>query len=80
MKNRIREIKEQITELKSRMPAHSLQPRMLQELEDLETELDDLKAKVNIKIHKFNNHSDPSRLNQQHNTTLERMEGYDGPK
>jgi hypothetical protein len=54
MKNRIREIEEQITELKSRMPAHSLQPRMLQELEDLETELDDLKAKVNIKIHKFN--------------------------
>lgn len=54
MKNRIREIEEQITELKSRMPAHSIQPRMLQELEDLETELDDLKTKVNIKIHKFN--------------------------
>lgn len=54
MKNRIREIEEQIAELKSRLPAHSLQPRMFQELEDLETELDNLKAKVNIKIHKFN--------------------------
>lgn len=54
MKNRIRELEEQITELKSRMPAHSLQPRMLQELEDLEAELSDLKAKVNIKIHQLN--------------------------
>jgi hypothetical protein len=50
MKNRIRELEEQIAELKSRLPAHSLQPRMFQELEDLETELDNLKAKVNIKL------------------------------
>jgi HAMP domain-containing protein len=59
MKNRIREIEEQITELKSRMPAHSIQPRMLQELEDLETELDDLKTKVNTKLEKMEEYNEP---------------------
>ncbi len=40
---RILEIEEQIAELKANWPAHSVQPWMLQQLEDLETELEELK-------------------------------------
>jgi hypothetical protein len=40
---RIRELEEQITELKARWPAHSVQPWMLQQLEELEAELEELK-------------------------------------
>jgi TolA-binding protein len=43
LQKRIRELEEQITELKARWPAHSLQPWMLQQLEDLEAELERLK-------------------------------------
>jgi TolA-binding protein len=43
LQKRIRELEEQIAELKARWPAHSLQPWMLQQLEDLEAELERLK-------------------------------------
>ena len=39
---RITELEEQIAELKARWPAHSVQPWMLQQLEDLEAELEAL--------------------------------------
>jgi hypothetical protein len=37
---RIGELEKQIAELKSRWPAHSVPPAMLQQLEELEEELD----------------------------------------
>ena len=37
---RIEELESQIAELKSRWPAHSVPPTMLQQLEDLEEELE----------------------------------------
>jgi len=37
---RIKELQSQIAELKSRWPAHSVPPTMLQQLEDLEEELE----------------------------------------
>ncbi len=40
----IKEIEEKIAELKSRWPAHSVPPRMWQELEDLEDALAKAKA------------------------------------
>ncbi len=43
--NRIAELEAQIAELKARWPAHSLQPWMLQQLEDLEDELEQLRLK-----------------------------------
>lgn len=42
----IKELEEQIAELKANWPAHSVQPWMLQQLEDLETELEQLKQKA----------------------------------
>ena len=41
--DRIQALEEQIAELKARWPAHSAQPRMLQQLEELEEELEALK-------------------------------------
>jgi hypothetical protein len=43
---RILKLEEQITELKASWPAHSVQPWMLQQLEDLETELEQLKQEA----------------------------------
>jgi len=40
---RIQDLEEQIAELKARWPAHSAQPWMLQQLEELEEELEALK-------------------------------------
>ncbi len=40
-KDRVREIEERIAELKRRWPAHSVPPRMWQELEELEDELEE---------------------------------------
>ena len=40
---RIRELERKIKDLKSRMPAHSVKPVMLQQLEELEEELEKLK-------------------------------------
>jgi len=42
-KERIRELEQQIADIKSRMPAHSVKPAMLQQLEELEEELEKLK-------------------------------------
>ena len=42
-KERIRELERQIADLKGRMPAHSVKPAMLQQLEELEEELEKLK-------------------------------------
>ncbi len=38
-KKRIEELEHQIADLKSRMPAHSVKPIMIQELENLEDDL-----------------------------------------
>jgi hypothetical protein len=43
LQKRIAQLEEQITELKARWPAHSAQPWMLGQLEDLEEELGALK-------------------------------------
>lgn len=40
---RIKLLEEKITDLKKRFPAHSLKPRMMQELEELEEDLADLR-------------------------------------
>ena len=39
LREQIAKLEEQIVELKARWPAHSVQPWMLQQLEDLEEEL-----------------------------------------
>ena len=41
--NKIREIEEKIADLKGRWPAHSVPPSMWQQLEDLETQLEEAK-------------------------------------
>ncbi len=43
---RIKELEEQIAELKRRWPAHSTPPAMLQRLDELEEELEDEKNKA----------------------------------
>lgn len=43
---RIAELEAEIAELKARMPKHSVPPAMIIELEDLEDELETLKARV----------------------------------
>jgi len=40
---RIEELEKRIDELRARIPPHSVPPRMLEELEDLEEELERLK-------------------------------------
>ncbi|TYO95938.1 histidine kinase [Desulfallas thermosapovorans] len=40
---RIRELEEQIEDLKKRFPAHSIKPAMVNRLEELEEELDRLR-------------------------------------
>jgi len=46
---RIKELENRIAELKSRWPAHSVPPAMLQQLEELEEELEKLKKTVGDK-------------------------------
>ncbi len=41
--DRVREIEQKIAELKARWPAHSVPPRLWEELEDLESELAEAK-------------------------------------
>jgi hypothetical protein len=41
---RIAELEKKIAEIRSRIPPHSIPPRMLEELEDLEEELEGLKG------------------------------------
>ena len=43
-KNRIAELELKIREIQDRIPPHSVPPRMLEELEDLEEELERLKS------------------------------------
>jgi hypothetical protein len=43
---RIKEIEAAIAELKSRWPAHSVPPRMWQQLEDLEEQLEQAKGEA----------------------------------
>lgn len=45
--DRVRELERQIEELKSRWPAHSVPPAMVQRLEELEEELERELKKVN---------------------------------
>lgn len=42
--DKIREIEQKIADLKARLPAHSVSPRMWLELEDLEEQLKALRA------------------------------------
>ncbi|HEX9074881.1 MAG TPA: histidine kinase [Anaerolineae bacterium] len=41
--NRIKNLEKQIAELKSRWPAHSVPPAMIQQLDELEEELEQLR-------------------------------------
>jgi thioredoxin 1 len=43
--DRVREIKEKIADLKARWPAHSVPPRMWQQLEELEAQLEEAKKR-----------------------------------
>ncbi len=45
-KERITQLEKQITELKARLPKHSVPAAMIIELEDLEDELEGLKART----------------------------------
>lgn len=44
--DRIREIEEQIADLKARWPAHSVPPHMWQQLEELEEQLEQARRKA----------------------------------
>ncbi|MHB1125655.1 MAG: histidine kinase [Bacillota bacterium] len=44
---RIELLEKQIEDLKQRFPAHSLKPRMFQQLEELEEELERLRSQLN---------------------------------
>ncbi|MFC2068921.1 hypothetical protein ACFLTP_07960 [Chloroflexota bacterium] len=44
----IHEIEEEISELKARWPAHSVPPKMWQQLEELEEKLERAKSELNI--------------------------------
>jgi hypothetical protein len=46
MQKRIAQLEAEITELNARLPKHSVPPAMILELEDLEEELEILKARV----------------------------------
>ncbi len=46
---RLRELQARLADLKSRMPAHSVRPAMLMEIEDLEEEISQLKADLKKK-------------------------------
>ncbi len=43
--NRIKNVEKQIAELKSRWPAHSVPPAMVQQLDELEEELEQLRKR-----------------------------------
>ena len=43
--NRIKNVEKQIAELKSRWPAHSVPPAMIQQLDELEEELEQLRKR-----------------------------------
>ncbi len=43
---RLRQLERQLAELKARMPAHTVRPAMMMEMEDLEDEIATLRAKL----------------------------------
>ena len=43
---RLRQLEERLADLKARMPKHIPRPSMIMELEDLEEEIDALKARI----------------------------------
>ncbi len=45
---RLRQLEDQLADLKSRMPAHTVRPAMIMEMEELEDEIEELKAKVRL--------------------------------
>jgi hypothetical protein len=44
MDDRIKDVEKQIADLKSRWPAHSVPPAMIQQLDELEEELEQLRS------------------------------------
>ncbi len=46
---RLQQLKAKLADLKSRMPAHSVRPAMLLEIEDLEDEIASLRAELKEK-------------------------------
>jgi hypothetical protein len=44
--DRLRQLEKQLVDLKARMPAHTVRPAMMMELEDLEEAIEDLRARV----------------------------------
>ena len=49
--DRLKQIEAEIAELKARLPAHSVPPQMWQQLEELETELDEAKETMAKESH-----------------------------
>jgi hypothetical protein len=43
--DRLRQLEKQLVDLKARMPAHTVRPAMMMELEDLEEAIEDLRAR-----------------------------------
>ncbi len=43
---RLRQLEDQLADLKARMPAHTVRPTMIMEMEELEDEIESLRAKV----------------------------------
>ncbi len=43
---RLRQLESELADLKARMPAHTVRPAMVMEMEDLEDEIAELKAKL----------------------------------
>jgi len=46
VESRIQELEKRINDIRKRLPAHSVKPQLIQELDDLEEELDGLKDKI----------------------------------
>ncbi len=55
-RERIAKLTAQIAELKARWPAHSVQPWLVQQLEDLEEEIEQLRSETQPEIKQEQNH------------------------
>jgi len=49
---KVRELEEKLADLKGRWPAHSVPPSMWQQLEELESELEEVKKLSSPEVHK----------------------------
>ncbi len=49
LESKRKELKERLADLKARMPAHSIPPSMMMELDELEEQLDAVRAEINKK-------------------------------